>query len=63
MLEAAWEAPRRRQLARLPHGQFLKHAQGVIRGEPIAKATKQQALALMINGYLPTHLLKNTIKW
>jgi hypothetical protein len=48
MLEAAWEAPRRRQLARLPHGQFLRHAQGVIRGEPIAKAAEQQALALMV---------------
>jgi len=48
MLEAAWEAPRRRQLARLPYGQFLRHAQGIIRGEPPARVTEQQALALMV---------------
>jgi len=48
MLEAAWDAPRRRQLARLPYGQFLRHAQGVIRGEPITKASEQQALALIV---------------
>ena len=46
MLEAAWDAPKRRQLARMPHGQFLKHVQGVIRNEPLTRQAEQQALAL-----------------
>ena len=46
MLEAAWDTPRRRQLARMPHGQFLRMAQGIIRGERLRPAPEQQALAL-----------------
>lgn len=46
MLEAAWDTPRRRQLARMPHGQFLRMAQGIIRGERLKPAPEQQALAL-----------------
>jgi len=46
MLEAAWEAPRRRQLAPLPHGQFLHHARLLLRGQRPQPAEEQQSLVL-----------------
>ena len=48
MLEQAWDAPRRRQLARMPHGQFLAHARGVIRGQKLRPAPEQQGLAIEV---------------
>jgi DNA-directed RNA polymerase specialized sigma subunit len=48
MLEAAWDAQPRRQVARMPHGQFLRHAEGIIWGERLKPAPEQQALALVV---------------
>ena len=47
MLEQAWQSPRRRQLARLPHGQFLRHVHGILRGVRPARE-EQQSLSLAI---------------
>lgn len=52
MLEAAWESPRKRQLARLPHGQFMAEARAILRKDPGAprRATERmerQSLALV----------------
>jgi DNA-directed RNA polymerase specialized sigma subunit len=48
MLETAWDAQPRRQVARMPHGQFLRHAEGIIWGERLKPAPEQQALALVV---------------
>lgn len=48
MLEQAWEMRPRRQLARMPHGQFLRHAEGVIRGERLKPHHERQPPSLMV---------------
>lgn len=52
MLQIAWAAPKRPQLARLPHGQFLAKVRGIIRGE---EHEEQQKLATDLpHGSSPT---------
>lgn len=48
LIEQAWDAPRRRQLARLPHGQFLNHARVILRGQKLTPAPEQQGLAIVV---------------
>ena len=48
MLEQAWETRPRRQLARMPHGQFLRHAEGILRGERLKPHEERQPPALMV---------------
>jgi hypothetical protein len=48
MLEQAWEIKPRRQLARMPHGQFLRHAEGIIRGERLKPHEERQPPSLMV---------------
>lgn len=44
VLERSWESPKRRQLARLPHGQFLLKARGIIRGREAGHEPKPPAI-------------------
>ena len=48
MLEQAWEMKPRRQLARMPHGQFLRHAEGIIRGERLKPHQEPEPPSLMV---------------
>jgi DNA-directed RNA polymerase specialized sigma subunit len=48
MLEQAWEMRPRRQLARMPHGQFLRHAEGIIRGERLKPHEEPEPPSLMV---------------
>lgn len=55
MLEAAWESPRKRQLARLPHGQFMAKARAILKKDQDSGAPRrapermeQQSLALVL---------------
>ena len=44
VLERSWESSKRRQLARLPHGQFLVKARGIIRGRENGNQPKPPAV-------------------
>ena len=48
MLEQAWEMRPRRQLARMPHGQFLRHAEDILRGERLRPHEEREPPALMV---------------
>ncbi len=48
MLERAWEIMPRRQLARMPHGQFLRHAEGILRGERLRPHEEREPPSLMV---------------